>query len=289
MEDKHSNCNGFRCVLCGTVAKSRNSLHSHMSRQHRGISTKDLPLLPMPAPWSPEMAAKYIQLVGGVGEVVRQNYRRTDRDGREIPSGGPGSDASTPTPSGQENGTLSPFMKDPDNNKDRRPFDAITRHLELSNYGVKPPAATNILDTYLQMFRASGVDLSQAPPDKAWDDPRLIHPGNYRGVLDLTRNTMSPPKYDDDDTRASDNFTDEEDNSGGGNDNGTDSGNGGGVNSSETIPVSESGVGTITIKDFKNKMGIEQERQNGGVTGTRNRHSIVTIPPNSGKGSDAED
>ena len=33
-------CFQIRCVLCGTVAKSRNSLHSHMSRQHRGISTK---------------------------------------------------------------------------------------------------------------------------------------------------------------------------------------------------------------------------------------------------------
>ena len=81
MEDKHTICPGYRCVLCGTVAKelskyhllylsflflcahhcspagwelsvtslyfdiycspqSRNSLHSHMSRQHRGISTK---------------------------------------------------------------------------------------------------------------------------------------------------------------------------------------------------------------------------------------------------------
>ena len=58
MEDKHTVCPGYRCVLCGTVAKSRNSLHSHMSRQHRGISTKDLPVLPMPSPFDAELASK---------------------------------------------------------------------------------------------------------------------------------------------------------------------------------------------------------------------------------------
>ena len=247
MEDKHSNCNGFRCVLCGTVAKSRNSLHSHMSRQHRGISTKDLPLLPMPAPWNPEMAAKYIQMVGGVGEVVRQNYRRCDRD-RE--GGAPGSETSTPTPTGQENGTLSPFLKGDLDGKDRRPYDAISRHLELSSYGVKPPA-TSLLDTYLQMMRATGMDLPQAPPDKPWDDPRLLHPGAYRGVLDLTQNTMSPSKYDDDETRGSDNFSD--DDSGG-------------------------GIG-----------GTGEERQNGGNGNSRNRHSIVTVTPRSPEPSDNED
>lgn len=81
LEDKHTICPGYRlvfiisyilfsvfkntkqncfsrCVLCGTVAKSRNSLHSHMSRQHRGISTKDLPVLPMPSPFDPELASR---------------------------------------------------------------------------------------------------------------------------------------------------------------------------------------------------------------------------------------
>lgn len=60
LEDKHTICPGYRCVLCGTVAKSRNSLHSHMSRQHRGISTKDLPVLPMPAPFDPELASRWV-------------------------------------------------------------------------------------------------------------------------------------------------------------------------------------------------------------------------------------
>jgi len=64
MEDKHTVCTGYRCVLCGTVAKSRNSLHSHMSRQHRGISTKDLPVLPMPSPFDPELASKLLNKAG---------------------------------------------------------------------------------------------------------------------------------------------------------------------------------------------------------------------------------
>lgn len=216
MEDKHSNCNGFRCVLCGTVAKSRNSLHSHMSRQHRGISTKDLPLLPMPAPWNPEMASKYIQLVGGVGEVVRQNYRRPDRDnsGSREPNreSALGSDASTPT--SQENGALSPYLKS-DNDKDRRAYETMTRQLEMSGYGPKP-AAASLLDTYLQMMRASGVDFMHGMQEKAWEELRQNALGGRGGVLDLTRNTGSPPNFEDDDVRGSDHFSEDECGGGGG-------------------------------------------------------------------------
>ncbi|XP_037912363.1 protein abrupt isoform X3 [Hermetia illucens] len=64
LEDKHTVCPGYRCVLCGTVAKSRNSLHSHMSRQHRGISTKDLPVLPMPNPFDPDLASRLLAKAG---------------------------------------------------------------------------------------------------------------------------------------------------------------------------------------------------------------------------------
>lgn len=64
LEDKHTICPGYRCVLCGTVAKSRNSLHSHMSRQHRGISTKDLPVVPMPAPFDPDLASRLLAKAG---------------------------------------------------------------------------------------------------------------------------------------------------------------------------------------------------------------------------------
>ena len=60
----HQVCPGYRCVLCGTVAKSRNSLHSHMSRQHRGISTKDLPVVPMPAPFDAELASRLLAKSG---------------------------------------------------------------------------------------------------------------------------------------------------------------------------------------------------------------------------------
>ncbi len=64
MEDKHTVCPGYRCVLCGTVAKSRNSLHSHMSRQHRGISTKDLPVMAMPAPFDAGLASRLLAKAG---------------------------------------------------------------------------------------------------------------------------------------------------------------------------------------------------------------------------------
>lgn len=64
LEDKHTVCPGYRCVLCGTVAKSRNSLHSHMSRQHRGISTKDLPVLQMPSPFDPDLASRLLAKAG---------------------------------------------------------------------------------------------------------------------------------------------------------------------------------------------------------------------------------
>merc|ERR1719278_2180960 len=64
MEDKHTVCPGYRCPLCGAMAKSRNSLNSHMSRQHRGISTKDLPVLPMPSPFDPELASKLLNKAG---------------------------------------------------------------------------------------------------------------------------------------------------------------------------------------------------------------------------------
>ena len=73
LEDKHTVCPGYRCVLCGTVAKSRNSLHSHMSRQHRGISTKDLPVVPMPAPFDPVLASCLLAKAGVKGSSLTFN------------------------------------------------------------------------------------------------------------------------------------------------------------------------------------------------------------------------
>ncbi|XP_017107167.2 protein abrupt [Drosophila bipectinata] len=84
LEDKHTVCPGYRCVLCGTVAKSRNSLHSHMSRQHRGISTKDLPVLPMPSAFDPELASR---LLAKAGVKISPAELRA----RASPTGGSGS------------------------------------------------------------------------------------------------------------------------------------------------------------------------------------------------------
>ena len=39
-------CPGYRCALCSSVCRSKNSLHSHMSRKHRGIPMKSVPLVP---------------------------------------------------------------------------------------------------------------------------------------------------------------------------------------------------------------------------------------------------
>ncbi|XP_043220585.1 zinc finger and BTB domain-containing protein 7B-like [Amphibalanus amphitrite] len=173
MEDKHSQCAGFRCVLCGTVAKSRNSLHSHMSRQHRGISTRDLPLLPMPAPWDPELAARFIARSGGRGEVVRQSVSRWEK-----------SMSSSPVPSpvgagGQENGASSDADPYRVNLMHQLAAQAVTSAAgggTGANGGTPAPTAggggggggppapgstgSAVLDTYLQMMAEQGLDLS---------------------------------------------------------------------------------------------------------------------------------
>ncbi|XP_076634216.1 protein abrupt isoform X1 [Colletes latitarsis] len=99
LEDKHTICPGYRCVLCGTVAKSRNSLHSHMSRQHRGISTKDLPVLPMPSPFDPDLASRLLAKAGVKVSPAELRARASPTGPRrgdmrlEIPRGGAPSEA----------------------------------------------------------------------------------------------------------------------------------------------------------------------------------------------------
>ncbi|XP_032683498.1 protein abrupt isoform X1 [Odontomachus brunneus] len=99
LEDKHTICPGYRCVLCGTVAKSRNSLHSHMSRQHRGISTKDLPVLPMPSPFDPELASRLLAKAGVKISPAELKARASPTGPRrgdirlEMPRGGASSEA----------------------------------------------------------------------------------------------------------------------------------------------------------------------------------------------------
>ena len=47
IEDRHTDSPGYSCALCGSVCRSRNSLNSHMSRSHRGIKSKEVPMNPI--------------------------------------------------------------------------------------------------------------------------------------------------------------------------------------------------------------------------------------------------
>ena len=58
MEDMHTVSSGYKCAVCGSVAKTRNSLSSHMSIKHRGVSFKNTPLLPIPSTLDAELASK---------------------------------------------------------------------------------------------------------------------------------------------------------------------------------------------------------------------------------------
>ena len=139
--------------------------------------------------------------------MVRQNYRRSDRDDQT-------SNGSSRPVSGMHhhhhNGSISPFVvKSHEDLKDVRGtggYDSL-RHFDMTAAaygGFKPtanPLPPTLLDTYLQMMRASGGDFM--PPGML---------GNrHASVLDLTRGGHgSPHRMDDDDGRASDNFTDDE-------------------------------------------------------------------------------
>jgi len=45
-----------------------------MSRQHRGISTKDLPVVPMPAPFDPVLASCLLAKAGVKGNIINTGY-----------------------------------------------------------------------------------------------------------------------------------------------------------------------------------------------------------------------
>lgn len=172
MEDKHSQCAGFRCVLCGTVAKSRNSLHSHMSRQHRGVSTRDLPLLPMPAPWNPSLAARFIARSGGRGEVVRQQQQMGEVTG------------SSPQLLQQrlENGSAvqaaaAVFQQQQQQVGLLQQLAAQQRRVPSRGAAADsvPPSATGsaVLDTYLQLMAEQGLDLRGTPLGGSFAPSRL--------------------------------------------------------------------------------------------------------------------
>ncbi|KAL1124654.1 hypothetical protein AAG570_001278, partial [Ranatra chinensis] len=160
LEDKHTVCPGYRCVLCGTVAKSRNSLHSHMSRQHRGISTKDLPVLPMPSPFDPELASR---LLAKAGVKVSPAELRA----RSSPTGGPprrpdirlelkSSDDPEDLTVHNHNNTPSPSPRY--GAVDIRPLSPHPK--EPGRHG--PSTGSAILDTYLQFIaeNSAGLHLS---------------------------------------------------------------------------------------------------------------------------------
>ncbi|XP_075992783.1 protein abrupt-like isoform X2 [Anticarsia gemmatalis] len=131
LEDKHTVCPGYRCVLCGTVAKSRNSLHSHMSRQHRGISTKDLPVLQMPTRFDPELAS---QLLAKAGVKVSPEQLRA----RASPTGPRRSDIKLDAKSAASES--SSICGDNDN-------DDLSQSRYQDNIPVSPPHINNLANT----------------------------------------------------------------------------------------------------------------------------------------------
>lgn len=178
LEDKHTVCPGYRCVLCGTVAKSRNSLHSHMSRQHRGISTKDLPVLPMPSPFDPDLASRLLAKAGVKISAAELRARASPTGGAQrggskldLRSAGDhdGSDEDDDDPEDLTTGGFGPFSSHGGNGLDARYNESMlsyghqnatisrlrdtSKNLDIKD-GILPTSATgqSLLDTYLQFI-----------------------------------------------------------------------------------------------------------------------------------------
>ncbi|XP_029165823.1 protein abrupt-like isoform X1 [Nylanderia fulva] len=159
LEDKHTVCPGYRCVLCGTVAKSRNSLHSHMSRQHRGISTKDLPVLQMPSQFDPELASRLLAKAGVKVSPAELRARASPTAPRrsdirlELPRGGAPSETGSSNCGGDDPEDLTlplPFKLNPSPIKSNSITSVITRVSGSSNGSNNSKISTSIaksLDT----------------------------------------------------------------------------------------------------------------------------------------------
>ncbi|XP_015177049.1 PREDICTED: protein abrupt isoform X2 [Polistes dominula] len=219
LEDKHTVCPGYRCVLCGTVAKSRNSLHSHMSRQHRGISTKDLPVIQMPSPFNPELASQLLERAGIRVSPADLRARASPTGPRrpemrlEVPRPGPSSDAgsslcggddpedltlplslrTSSTPSSSPAVAVKSFKTSPDN---REPNTAPIH--PTSSSGLQPrQSATGsvIIDTYLQLiaetsnFASLGLTPDSAALVAAAQHAKLTHLNSIENKL-ATRNSL---------------------------------------------------------------------------------------------------
>ncbi|XP_014608762.1 PREDICTED: protein abrupt-like isoform X2 [Polistes canadensis] len=194
LEDKHTICPGYRCVLCGTVAKSRNSLHSHMSRQHRGISTKDLPVIQMPSPFNPELASQLLERAGikispaDLRARVSPTGPRRPEMRLEVPRVGPSSEAGsslcggddpedltlplslrTATPSSTVVAVKS-FKTSPDNREpNTAPIHPTSSGLQhrLTHQQNQSGTGSVLLDTYLQMIAENSLGPLGLTPDSA--------------------------------------------------------------------------------------------------------------------------
>ncbi|KOX69229.1 Protein abrupt [Melipona quadrifasciata] len=171
LEDKHTICPGYRCVLCGTVAKSRNSLHSHMSRQHRGISTKDLPVLPMPSQFDPDLASRLLAKAGVKVSPAELRARASPTGPRrgdmrlEIPRGGAPSEAGSSICGGDdpEDLTLPLSLSREPNTAPLHP----PGHLHPGHHNASATGSA-ILDTYLQFIAEnSGLATMGLSPEQA--------------------------------------------------------------------------------------------------------------------------
>lgn len=183
LEDKHTICPGYRCVLCGTVAKSRNSLHSHMSRQHRGISTKDLPVLPMPSPFDPDLASRLLAKAGVKITAAELRARASPTSGTrrsdvKLEARGPNdTDSNMDEMEDPEDLTMGPGLN---NNISSGRYDSMmgfnhpnttitrVRHGENAGKGLDPKdlpssgaTGSSLLDTYLQFITENTFGKSQ--------------------------------------------------------------------------------------------------------------------------------
>ncbi|CAH2104139.1 unnamed protein product [Euphydryas editha] len=171
LEDKHTVCPGYRCVLCGTVAKSRNSLHSHMSRQHRGISTKDLPVLQMPTRFDPELAS---QLLAKAGVKVSPEQLRA----RASPTGPRRSDIKLDAKSAASE--TSSLCGDND--------DDLSQSKYQDSLALSPPRINNLTNTTITKVPAVRAVTAKAVEDLPHGLPLLKHddyrPGFGSAILD---------------------------------------------------------------------------------------------------------
>ncbi|XP_063700640.1 protein abrupt [Culicoides brevitarsis] len=227
LEDKHTVCPGYRCVLCGTVAKSRNSLHSHMSRQHRGISTKDLPVLPMPSPFDPELASRLLAKAGvkisaaelrarasPTGTSSRPNMKLdmrgedgdTDNDPEDLTMSGHGPASGngrysdqfglSPTAFSHPNTTITRVRSGALTPKSLEQLSKDGGNAAMGGHG--GPTGSALLDTYLQFITENsfGMGMSQDQAMAAFHAAKMAQLNAMGHGLDKLPPGLLPPQID---------------------------------------------------------------------------------------------